>query len=259
MNFKNPFIIALIIVILYTIIGGTKHRLLYHPNCKQFNPKPDQVQELFLKNSNGNRLCAWHYFAGEGTKLVLFSNGNAGNLTFRNNFMNEFRSHNISFLFFDYRGFGKSTGNSTIESTVRDTEDWYKYAIDKLKYKKENIVSIGESIGSYPATRLADKYNLDKLVIFYGLNSLSLTVRNMMPLMYPLIYIFVFNDLRVGDVLKNTKGNTLLLHSKTDELVQYENAVRNSEANEHVKLVEIKGGHNNPVIDWEIVSNFIKE
>ena len=49
MNFKNPFIIALIIVILYTIIGGTKHRLLYHPNCKQFNPKPDQVQELFPK------------------------------------------------------------------------------------------------------------------------------------------------------------------------------------------------------------------
>jgi uncharacterized protein len=259
MNFKQPFIIALIIVVLYSIVGGVKHRLLYHPDRKHFSPKPDQVQERFLKNNNGNRLCAWHYPAGEGTKLVLFAHGNAGNLTFRDKFMNEFRSHNLSFLFFDYRGFGKSTGNSTIESTVRDTEDWYKYAIDKLKYKKENIVPIGESIGSYPATRLAEKYNLDKLIVFYGLNSLSLIIRNMVPLIFPLIYVFVFNDLCVGDVLKKYKGHTLLLHSKTDELVQYENAVRNSKANEYAKLVEIKGGHNTPVIDWEIVINFIKE
>jgi esterase/lipase len=269
MNIIQPFKIALIFAILITIVNGMKHRLLYHPDRKVFNKKPDQVQEIFIRNRNGNRLCAWYYPAGEGTKLVIFAHGNAGNLTYRETFMNQFRAHSVSFIFFDYRGFGKSTGYSTINSSVTDTEDWYTYAINKLNYKKEDIVSVGESIGSYPAAKLAEKHELDKLVILYGLHSLALTVKHMMPLLYPLIYIFVFNDLHVGDVLKKYKGNTLLLHSKTDELVHYDNALNNLEVKKMTdednntygttKLVEIQGGHNSPIIDWETVINFIKK
>jgi pimeloyl-ACP methyl ester carboxylesterase len=259
MNVKNPFIIALILVVLITFINGIKHRMLYHPDRTHFAVKQDQVQELFLQNRNGNKLCAWYYSAGEGTKIVLFAHGNAGNLTFREEFMNQFRSHNISYLFFDYRGFGKSTGMSTIDSTVTDTIDWYKYIINTLKYKKEDIVAVGESIGSYPAAKLAEKYKLDKLIILYGLNSLSLTIKHMMPIIYPLVYVFVYNDLCVGEVLKQYKGKTLILHSKTDELVNYENATSNAAINtDTVELVVIQGGHNTPIIDWERVTQFIK-
>jgi alpha/beta superfamily hydrolase len=257
--FRQPFIIAIIIVILYTIVAGAKRRMLYYPDTKHFYPKPNQVNELFINNRNGDKLCAWHYPAGEGTKLILFAHGNAGNLTFRDNFMNEFRSHNVSFIFFDYRGFGKSTGHTTIDTTVKDTEDWYNYVVNILKYKKENIVIVGESIGSYPAAKLAAKYNLDKLVILYGLHSLALTMRYMIPIIYPLIYILIFRDLRVGDILKKYKGHTLILHSKTDEIIQYDNAIQNSKMNDNIKLVEITGGHNTPKIDWEILINFIKE
>ena len=221
------------------------------------NQKP--ITEIYIKNRKGHKLCAWYYSAGEDTQIVLFSHGNAGNITNRINFMQKLMSHNISFLFFDYRGFGKSKGYSTIESTFHDTEDCYKFLINELHYSHDKIIPMGESIGSYPSSKLAVKYNSHKLIILYGLHSLAMTVKKMMSMMYPLIYIFVYNDLRVGDTLKQYNGEVLILHSKTDEIVNYCNATSNNDVCKNSTLVEINGGHNSPVIDWEIIDQYIKK
>lgn len=258
MELKKPIIIAVVLTIIFTLVNYFKHRLLYHPDKIHFAPKPEHIVEIYIPTRNGGKLCAWYYSAGEDREIVLFAHGNAGNITNRIHLMEKLTAHNISFLFFDYRGFGKSKGHSTIESTFHDMEDCYKFITNELKHSKNKIIPAGESIGSYPATKLAVKYNTDKLIILYGIHSLAMTVKGLMPVLYPIVYPFVYNDLRVGDLLKIYNGHVLILHSKTDEIVKYSNATSNNNIANNSTLIEISGGHNTAIIDWEIIDQFIK-
>jgi esterase/lipase len=165
----------------------------------------------------------------------------------------------ISVCLFDYRGYGKSTGTTKINTLFYDMEDKYIY-LTKTIQNNRTIVAAGESIGSYPAAKLANKYQLKKLIIFYGLYSLSLTIKHLYPILHPFLKLFVSKDLQVYKELETYNGDTLILHSKEDNIVNYNNAIENSKIKSYgnIKLITITGGHNNAIIDWETVSLFIK-
>lgn len=259
-EFKSPLLIAFCITLILIILTEAKRFLLFHPN-KQYSAKlPDKVTEFFVQGRKQNRICTWYYSAGEGSPIILFAHGNAGNVSNRVHIINECMSRGISICIFDYRGYGKSGGRTNTDTMHQDMEDVYKYLIYKLKHNPEQIIIAGESIGSYPAAKLANKYQCRKLIILYGMHSLSLTTKKLYPLLYPFVKLFISKDLRVYKELETYNGNTLILHSKEDEIVDYSNALENSKikSNGNIQLVTIKGGHNDAIIDWEIVNQFVK-
>ena len=260
MNFKSPLLLAIVITLILVILSESKQYLLFYPDKKYSAKKPDRVQEFFVKGRNQNNICIWHYSEGEGMPIILLAHGNAGNISNRIHIINECMSRGISICIFDYRGYGKSTGRTTTNTLFYDMEDTYKYLVNTLNYNKSQIIIAGESIGSYPAAKLANKYQTNKLIILYGMHSLSLTVKHLYPLVYPFIKVFISKDLRVFKELERYNGNTLILHSKEDNIVDYNNALENSKikTNGHIKLVTITGGHNNPTIDWETINQFVK-
>jgi uncharacterized protein len=260
-EFKSPLLIAICITLILMILSEAKRFLLFYPNKEYSSKLPDKVTELFVQGRKQNRICTWYYSASEGAPIVLFAHGNAGNISNRIHIINECMSRGISICIFDYRGYGKSSGRTNMDTMFHDMEDVYKYLIYKLKHNPEQIVIAGESIGSYPAAKLANKYQCKKLLLLYGLHSLSLTTKKLYPLLYPFIKLFISKDLRVYKELETYNGNTLILHSKEDEIVDYSNALENSKikSNGNIQLVTIKGGHNAAIIDWEIVNQFVKE
>lgn len=260
MNFKSPLLLAICITLVLVILSESKQYFLFYPSKKYTANKPENVQEFFVKGRKQNNICMWLYSAGEGTPIILLAHGNSGNVSNRIDIINNCMSRGLSICIFDYRGYGKSTGRTTTDSLFYDMEDTYKYMIHHLKYNKEQIIIAGESIGSYPAAKLANKYQNDKLIILYGLHSLSLTTKHLYPLLYPFIKLFISKDLRVYKELENYNGTTLLLHSKEDQIVDYNNAIENSKikTNGTIKLITITGGHNNAVIDWETINQFVK-
>lgn len=260
MEFKSPLLIAICITLILMILSETKQFLLFQPN-KEYSVKlPDKVTEFFVQGRKRNRICVWYYSASEGSPIILFAHGNAGNISNRVHIINECMSRGISICIFDYRGYGKSSGRTNMNTMYHDMEDVYKYLIYKLKHNPEQIVIAGESIGSYPAAKLANRYQCRKLLLLYGLHSLSLTTKKLYPLLYPFVKLFISKDLRVYKELETFNGNTLILHSKEDKIVDYSNALENSKikSNGKIQLVTIKGGHNDAVIDWEIVNQFVK-
>lgn len=260
MEFKSPLLIAICITLILVILTEAKRFLLFHPN-KQYSAKlPDKVNELFIQGRKKHSICAWYYSAGDGLPIILCAHGNAGNISNRVHIINECMSRGISICIFDYRGYGKSSGITNMDTMFHDMEDVYKYLIYKLNHNPKQIVIAGESIGSYPAAKLANRYQCRKLVIFYGMHSLSLTTKKLYPLLYPFLKLFIAKDLRVYKELETYNGNTLILHSKEDEIVDYSNALENSKikSNGNIQLVTIKGGHNDAIIDWETVNQFVK-
>lgn len=262
-------LISLLLLILVVIVFGVRYCIRYIKNYLYFQPyknhilpKPDnRIKEVWptYSGSGGKKLHAWLYnpqsLNEKDTPLLLFCHGNAGNISNRCCFMKDMIKCDIPFMFFDYKGFGKSEGSTFLESIADDAELCYDYLKDKLKVK--NIIPIGESIGSYAASRLAKTKGLDKLIIFAGMNSISTVVGKLIPI--PMAKWITKGDLDVGNNLRDYEGYTLFLHSKKDEIVGYDNVVLNHEicGKDRSRIHHIKGKHNSLELDWNVVKKFI--
>ena len=108
-----------ILLVLSSILSSCSS-LLYHPTHHQhYEPAHFGVQpeELWIDG-----LHAWRFRAtsGQPKGLVLFFHGNAENLTSHFSALSWLPREGFDYLIFDYRGYGKSPGTPSPESTVRD-------------------------------------------------------------------------------------------------------------------------------------------
>jgi pimeloyl-ACP methyl ester carboxylesterase len=80
---------------------------------------------------------------------VVFSHGNSANMRMYWTRAGYFEDMGFNVLFYDYRGYGASTGKATERHIYEDVETAYDY----LKTKKgvEKILSVGYSMGGAPA------------------------------------------------------------------------------------------------------------
>lgn len=241
------------------ILDYVKNKFYYHPfQFEQFSRPNGDIEDVYLVDKEGHRLHAWYHtpFKPSTNKFILFSHGNGGNLTYHSMPAAEMVDANIPFLMFDYKGFGRSEGKTYMASTYDDMLEWYEWLIKEKKVDRSSIVPMGNSIGSYPASRLAVTQNTHKLVILAGLNSISEVVRDKFgsPVGDLLAYL-TYGDLNVGKWLSEYLYDPLILHSKLDEMISFRNAELNAEYGG--KLVEVYGYHNNLQVDWNIILEYL--
>ena len=232
-------------------------------NFLYFQPFPafnynslEGVKDVWIKfNDKGDKLHCWYYPSPNEKRTVLFCHGNAGNIGIRQSILQNMINHGISFFIFDYRGFGKSDGRTFMESIYEDANTCYKYLKNKLKIK--DITILGESIGSYPASKLAKTYDIKKLILIGGINSIWTVVESLIPIFF--VKWLTWGDFNVGANLSDYKGETMLMHSPEDRIVHIKNAVKNLKicGKDKCKFVKVKGGHNSMEIDWREIKSFI--
>jgi uncharacterized protein len=112
------------------------------------------AQELVLKTSDGETIGAWYAAANAGKPTILFCHGKGGSLGGRYERWNFYVSQGYGVLFFDYRGFGQSTGNPSEKGLLLDAATAYEWLI-KQGVAATEIVAVGESLGTGICTMLA--------------------------------------------------------------------------------------------------------
>lgn len=250
-------IFCVILLILKFCSKYIKNRFYYFPINNPYYDKPNpNIKDIYITNKQNHKLHAWYYTNNPTKSTILFCHGNAGNLSYRNHIMTNLINMGYNVLLFDYQGFGKSEGKTFVESTYEDAEDWLNYLIKTEKISESKIVPMGESIGSFPATKLAQIYNLPKLILLSGFHCIADVINELIPAPFGYILsVIAGNDLNVGYWLQKYNNNPLILHSQTDEIISYKNAIKNSEYGG--TLIKIGGGHNNPVINWQDIENYL--
>ena len=68
-------------------------------------------EEVFIETPNNNEINALHFTLINPKGIVLFCHGNKGNLSKWGHRVSYFLAYNYEVLVFDYRSYGKSTGN----------------------------------------------------------------------------------------------------------------------------------------------------
>lgn len=172
-------------------------------------------------------------------KLFIFSHGTSGNLYHRvklvENIMNKLET---SVILYDYRGYGRSIGSCSEENLYQDIETVYNCAIQK--YKPENIILYGSSLGTIPTIHLASTINC-KLVI---LHAPFVSLRQIIPWYLRYFIYFAINDFNMIEKIKSIKSPTLIFHSTDDNVIPYWHSTEiiNNLTNEKL-LIPLQGKH----------------
>jgi len=80
--------------------------------------------------------------------VVVFFHGNAMNMAYHLGSVVWLLEHGYDVLTIDYRGFGESSGNPTIEGAVTDGAATIEYVSTTLKARYPHVILFGQSIGA---------------------------------------------------------------------------------------------------------------
>lgn len=210
-----------------------------------------------LRMPNGRQLSLLHLeSAVPQPKILLYNHGNNQDLEDLLPTLAEMQANGYSVLAYDYPGYGTSTGAPSEQSVLAAAETVYKYLVEQLEYRPEQIILYGFSLGSGPACYLAQRYPVAALIIEGGFTSTFRVVTR-----FKIVPWDVFDN---RSILPQVNCPCLLIHGEKDEIVPFWHAKNNYQqirapkqklwvANaRHNDLVEIAGPQY-----WESLQTFI--
>ena len=277
--YKKILILCIIIVVIYILIIYIKAAILYHPlpalpekynkfyqKIFQLTGSKKYISNIMIKTVDNILLDTIYVINPNATKCIIFFHGNAGNISMRYDII-KFLYNFASVIIFDYRSFGKSTGDKeklSSESLHRDAETVWKFVTENLGINANNISLFGESLGCYVAIYLAsklskhmdNKYYPHSIILnapFFSLSSMMTNTFNKLNLGYigEMLSLFIGREYQSNELIKfiNHKTKVIIAHSPRDEVVPYNEGWKLykfiTSFRSGIQFINISGTHNN--------------
>src|SRR5687768_5502307 len=117
-----------------TVVAAEIARRIYREN-QLFDPSPDPTrtwkpedygipagatEEQWFETPDGERLHGWYCRAEKPVASALYCHGNTGNLTISAADIPHMLEAGLRVLYFDSRGFGKSSGKASVKGVIAD-------------------------------------------------------------------------------------------------------------------------------------------
>ena len=207
-----------------------------------------KYEELKLKTEDGASIHGWYVENAPGSPVMLVSHGNAGNIGDRLDKLLLFRKAGASVLFYDYRGYGRSSGTPSEEGTYRDAEAAYRWLTAVKGAPPKRIVFYGESLGCAVAVELALRREAGGLIVESGFTSTEDMARVVFPFL-PARWLIRFRYDSLAKIPR-VRCPVLVMHSPQDDIVPFSMGRKLFMAAPEPKtFFELKGGHNEGFLD----------
>ncbi len=198
---------------------------------------------VFFETSDGVRLHGWFVPASGTPWVLLYCHGNAGNVSNRVESIRIFHDLGISVFIFDYRGYGRSGGETSEAGTYTDARAAYRHLVEKEGVTPGNVLFFGRSLGGPVAIELATEYTPAALIV----ESSFATLADAAVRAYPFLPVRPLLRIRYDSTNRVTALTCpkLFVHSRSDEIVPFEAGERLFElAAPPKQFLEIHGDHN---------------
>ena len=173
------------------------------------------VDEHWIETPDGETLHAWYCRAVKPVASGLFCHGNTGNLTISADIIPHLLDAGLNILFFDYRGFGKSSGSATYSGVISDSLTAARFH-DSLRPQHLPSILYGFSLGGAVAAQVIRRHPFDALVLQSTFTSLSQLTR----LLYPRLplHLLARKLFDTARALRGVRVPLLVLHGTEDEV-----------------------------------------
>lgn len=203
----------------------------------------NDFEELFLKTVDGNLINALHFKLEKPKGIVLFCHGNSGDLKEWGGRVSFFLDYNYEVLVFDYRNYGKSTGDFNEEQMYNDAMLAYNYI--KNTFTEETIVVYGFSLGSTFATRIASQNKPKELILEAPFFNFKKAVQYSSKFAPTFLLKYKF---RTDKTIVKVAAPITIFHGNNDKITSFKDSKRLFALNTSAenKFIEIDGGtHHN--------------
>lgn len=216
-------------LLLYALIGSVlfilQDHLLFHPKAVEADSSygfTEPYQESVIPLDAQTQFHVVHFTVPDSIRkgVVLYFHGNQKNIGRYAPYAKLFTRNNYEVWMIDYPKFGKSTGELTEENLYEGALQLYMLA--KIRFKSEQIIIYGKSIGTGIATQLASIRDCKALVLetpYYSMKSLL----GRYLFMYPLQQLLHFK-FPTADYLPKVNAPVRIFHGTDDGVIPYSNA-----------------------------------
>lgn len=233
------FLYVLFLVVLYI----KQNSFIFEPDKLQSDYTFEfdtSFEEFFVEAYDGEKLnCLW--FKGEtlSTKgCVLYHHGNAYNLKLWASFYKDFVDAGYDVLFYDYRGYGKSSGKVKPNYLKKDAYSVYRFLQEQ--YPANKIIQFGRSLGTGFAVYLAYRVRAPLLILetpYYSLLSLAMEKIKLAPVKWIIKF-----PMRSDAYLIRLTCPVYIFHGTKDVKIPFIHSLRLSQLNDRVHVFKIKEG-----------------
>ncbi len=210
--------------------------LFYHPDKLSYS-LPEQLSQNFAEHripvgQKGETLHAWHLRTTKQKKgTIVHFHGNAQNMTSHVFFVAWLLDEGYDLVTFDYRGYGKSDGEVSRESTIEDGIAVLKWTAEKIDPNK--IFVVGQSLGGAIALVALSKSEfpaVQKIVLDSTFPSYRKLAQRKLasffltwPLQWPLSFLVSDNESPYDhlETLARTPWPFFIVHAEGDPVVPY--------------------------------------
>ncbi|MGL5838347.1 MAG: alpha/beta hydrolase [Sphingorhabdus sp.] len=248
---------ALVFLVAVTALLYFGQRFLIYPAPQErLASAPPGYRFVETKTADGFKLRAAYRPAVQGKPTLLFFHGNGDSIAGAGVATQMLTDAGYGALLVEYRGYGGNPGSPSEQGLYKDGEA----AIAWLKWQgigTDQLVIIGNSIGSGPATEMALRHSPAALILISGFASLPFVVSDLYPFIPATLLVRdrYENEAKLGRI----KSPILILQGDADALVRPVNAERLARAAPKAKLIMVPGaGHElaygpaaqAPMLDW---------
>jgi fermentation-respiration switch protein FrsA (DUF1100 family) len=250
---KVSVVVALVLIgVVVGVLVARPELLIFHP-LADIQHTPDErgwaYERVEIETEDGETLVGWYLpGVGEPSGVVLYCHGNAGNIGGRLPAIEGLLALGQAVLIFDYRGFGESTGRTTVAGTRLDVQAAWDWLVAR-GYPEDRIVLWGRSIGGAiaidQAARMSEAGTPPAALVVEG--SFTSTIE-LGEEMYPLLPVGWFGervDYRSRELIGQVNAPILIGHAVDDEMIGIHHGRALHEAcGTGEGLIELVGGHN---------------
>lgn len=201
-----------------------RHTQIFCPSTepvKSWNPSDygiprEAVTEYWFETPDGEELYGWYCRSPKPIASALYCHGNTGNLTTSAEIIPHVLAAGINIFFFDYRGFGRSSGRPSLRGVIADGITAARFH-DKIRPHSIPSILYGYSLGGAIAAQVVRHHPFDGLILQSTFTTLPELTRELYPRV-PL-HLVAGGDFDTLRAIRNLHVPLLLLHGHNDETV----------------------------------------
>lgn len=202
-----------------------------------------EAEDVWFESANGKKLHGWLAYHNPDAVTILFSHGNAGNISGRVHTMKNFVDMGFNVFIYDYQGYGYSEGRPTEKGIMQDGLAAWNVLVEEYNISPDNILPVGRSLGGAVAMYIADYHNTRAV----ALESTFTSVPDVAARVYRIFPVRLLARVEMNSLerIRRFEGAAFVAHSPNDRVIPYDmGRTLYESAKGPAQWLEMTGNHN---------------